>query len=368
MTRALLLTSVSVIEQKRVWLAQETASVWLNRSRGLQNKVNPYILPFIVAQRENNSVGRVPVLHTGCRRFEPGFSHQFPVAPLREDNSAGRVPALQAGCRRFEPGSSYQVSVIQHLVVYFLKEMYNARMGIQTIRDLIKTDKDFVINEARQSNSLRALVRKLNGVFNGQISQLLTEFLTKELGVEITDVFTYKNKRNTKSIFDDTELLTKAVQGAVSLSDVVEKMGLLKSGGNYKTLKRAMLNAGLDYDGLSKKGKASANRTSKKKIDVAMAFTVNSTHDRSTLKALLIKNKLIRYECAVCKLNDSWQGKPLVLHLEHKNGVNTDNRLQNLEFLCPNCHSQTSTYAGRNNKGLSASDRRALVELSLQIN
>ena len=65
------------------------------------------------------------------------------------------------------------------------------------------------------------------------------------------------------------------------------------------------------------------------------------------------------YECAACnnehftKSDDGvlrWNNKEIVLQLEHKNGNNTDNRLQNLEFLCPSCHSQTSTFTGRNSK------------------
>ena len=76
-----------------------------------------------------------------------------------------------------------------------------------------------------------------------------------------------------------------------------------------------------------------------------------------------IKKRLIRdfdrpYECAAYKNANftkcdgvlMWNNKEIVLQLEHKNGNNTDNRLENLEFLCPSCHSQTSTFPGRNSK------------------
>jgi hypothetical protein len=76
-----------------------------------------------------------------------------------------------------------------------------------------------------------------------------------------------------------------------------------------------------------------------------------------------IKKRLVRdfdrvYECAGCKnhaftKSDGvllWNNKEIVLQLEHKNGINNDNRIDNLEFLCPSCHSQTSTFTGKNNK------------------
>jgi hypothetical protein len=52
------------------------------------------------------------------------------------------------------------------------------------------------------------------------------------------------------------------------------------------------------------------------------------------------------YECAWCGLSE-WRGERLVLHLDHINGINNDNRIINLRLLCPNCHSQTATYCNR---------------------
>lgn len=65
------------------------------------------------------------------------------------------------------------------------------------------------------------------------------------------------------------------------------------------------------------------------------------------LKKRLIDAGLLKFRCRVCGLS-KWRGKPISLQLDHKNGDGTDNRLKNLRLLCPNCHSQTPTYAGKN--------------------
>lgn len=64
----------------------------------------------------------------------------------------------------------------------------------------------------------------------------------------------------------------------------------------------------------------------------------------ASLKARVIDAGLLKNECDECGLQPEWQGKKLVLHLEHTNGDHQDNRLENLRLLCPNCHSQTDTY------------------------
>jgi Zn finger protein HypA/HybF involved in hydrogenase expression len=79
-------------------------------------------------------------------------------------------------------------------------------------------------------------------------------------------------------------------------------------------------------------------------------FCENSTY----LNGASIKKRLykmgVKEECTGCGLGPEWRGLPLTLQLEHINGVHNDNRLENLAILCPNCHSQTSTFAGKNIK------------------
>lgn len=75
-------------------------------------------------------------------------------------------------------------------------------------------------------------------------------------------------------------------------------------------------------------------------------FTANSLRSNA-LRKLVIRNELLDYCCAECGITE-WRDRPLRLHLDHINGVSNDNRLENLRFLCPNCHDQTETWGAPN--------------------
>lgn len=69
---------------------------------------------------------------------------------------------------------------------------------------------------------------------------------------------------------------------------------------------------------------------------------------RATVKKRIVDENLIPYVCVICTLESIWMGNHLMLELDHINGDPGDNRLENLRFLCPNCHSQTPTNRGKN--------------------
>jgi len=72
-----------------------------------------------------------------------------------------------------------------------------------------------------------------------------------------------------------------------------------------------------------------------------------------TLKHRLIKELKWEHICKICNLKE-WNSKPIHLEIDHINGIHNDNRIENLQFICPNCHAQTDTYKGKNikNKGV----------------
>jgi 5-methylcytosine-specific restriction endonuclease McrA len=82
-------------------------------------------------------------------------------------------------------------------------------------------------------------------------------------------------------------------------------------------------------------------------IPIEELLSENSHHSRVHAKARLLKEGLLKALCYECGISD-WRGKPLSLQIDHINGNSKDWRLENLRILCPNCHSQTETYCGKN--------------------
>lgn len=135
-----------------------------------------------------------------------------------------------------------------------------------------------------------------------------------------------------------------AVKNNETKADVIRQLGMSAvSGGNYKTVDKYIDKYDLDPEfnhGNNGGGKA------RRPLDDVM--TKDSYYNTSRLKERIIENNIIPYECAMCGNEGRWRGKELVLQLDHINGDNTDNRKENLRFLCPNCHTQTETWTGKN--------------------
>lgn len=148
--------------------------------------------------------------------------------------------------------------------------------------------------------------------------------------------------------------MIRLVNKSTLLTDILVRFGLRSSGtGNYFTLRKLLNEYGIDYSRLIKNRRSLhelqlANLHKKKPlVDILVC---HSNCCRYHLKRRLIKEGLLSNKCDICGQIPVWNNTPLVMILDHINGIPDDNRLVNLRLLCPNCNSQTDTFSGRNNR------------------
>lgn len=150
-----------------------------------------------------------------------------------------------------------------------------------------------------------------------------------------------------------------AVSSSRSLSEAVRVLRenkILTKGANHKTIKSYIKKYNIDtqhfYGKGWLKGKTHSFKSKNHKSFSDILIESSDYLVTSSLKKKLLKHGLLENKCYIkqCPLNESnqWIGSKIVFHLDHINGISDDNRIENLRLLCPNCHSQTSTYVGKN--------------------
>ena len=152
----------------------------------------------------------------------------------------------------------------------------------------------------------------------------------------------------------DIQDLTLATKTSASYAEVLKKLNLKQSGSMQSRIKKEIKNLELDISHFTGqawcRGKTILDDSRLEKKNGTDVFIEKSKFSKSYVRNLVKKKNLIEYKCQLCNNSGLWLNQKLTLQLDHINGNSTDQRLENLRFLCPNCHSQTDTFCAKNKK------------------
>ncbi|ADI09811.1 hypothetical protein SBI_06691 [Streptomyces bingchenggensis BCW-1] len=160
------------------------------------------------------------------------------------------------------------------------------------------------------------------------------------------------NRSGTQRLLPQGALL-RAVAASYSVAGVLRALELPAGGAGRALVQRSIATYGIStvhFIGQGHQcGRPSPHRKSAaailRKLEPGAARTKTSQLRRA------LEESAVPRVCDECGTGDTWQGRRLVLEIDHINGNRWDNRLQNLRYLCPSCHSQTWTFSGRGRQG-----------------
>lgn len=141
-------------------------------------------------------------------------------------------------------------------------------------------------------------------------------------------------------------IFKQTIQQTFSISEFLSKFNLTPKGGKYKTFHKIVKENNFDISHYITHRKTCQFSSLTREEFIKKYLCKANTSKK--IRHYLIKFNLLDYKCNLCNQIDYWNNKPLTLQLDHIDGDPLNNELSNLRFLCPNCHSQTSTFGTKN--------------------
>lgn len=139
------------------------------------------------------------------------------------------------------------------------------------------------------------------------------------------------------------------VKSSYSIADICRKLNIKPYGGNYRVIKNKIKKLNIDTSHMTGQAWNQGDRKMNYIKPIADILVNNSHYKSYRLAKRLVKEGLKEHKCECCGLKE-WMGKVIKLELHHINGDPCDNRFENLQLLCPNCHSYTDNYRGKNKR------------------
>lgn len=182
---------------------------------------------------------------------------------------------------------------------------------------------------------------------NGKRKRLRRRFRTASEAQAFLAKISEPNRVSRYKISDDQ--YCEAIRKSRSIAGALRLLGVVPEGGNYRVLQRAIKRLDLDtshFTGQSwSRGATVPNRVRPIEDYLSNKYPIQSHR----LRLRLISEGILERRCSSCKL-DTWMNQPIPLELDHKDGNHQNNSLDNLRLLCPNCHSLTPTFRGKNKR------------------
>ncbi len=210
----------------------------------------------------------------------------------------------------------------------------------------MKYTRELLEKAVRDSSSVHGVL-KLLGLSGGGSHSLVVRRI-KEFGID-TSHFLRRGRAAPDAIRYTREVLEKAVRESISVAGVLRALGLRQAGGTHSHVARRIKHFGIDTSHFLGQRANSGERHK---------GCVRRTPDEILVKreqgnrqaAFRLRRALIaigrEYRCGRCGIEPLWCGAKLVFQVDHKNRDFLDDRAENLQFLCPNCHSQTDGWCG----------------------
>lgn len=157
----------------------------------------------------------------------------------------------------------------------------------------------------------------------------------------------------------DKEMLSNIVKKSNTYTDILNSLGLVPRGRNFDTIKKYIILYELDithFDARKKQKEALINYNRKNKKNIEEYLVKGSNIKSNALKLKLYKVGILTPICCLCGQDDNWKGVKISLILDHIDGDHTNNDINNLRIVCPNCNAGLDTFCGKNKREIEKED------------